>query len=115
MDPGAFVGPTCLQFLSLEENAIRSVDGLAGIQTLQIVRLAFNRLADTARVEAMSGLTRLAEVTLNNNPLARKPMYRASVLKRLAGLRVLDGREVTQEEREQVGVAPVYFEGRVAL
>ena len=42
------------------------------------------------------------EVCLTSNPIYKKPMYRASMIKRLPALLVLDGREVTMEEKERV-------------
>ena len=42
------------------------------------------------------------EISLLNNPLARKPNYRTAILKRLPALIVLDAREVSAEERQRV-------------
>lgn len=43
-----------------------------------------------------------------NNPMARKPNYRNAIIKRLPSLIIMDGKEITGEERariEMTGVA----------
>lgn len=42
------------------------------------------------------------ELSLINNSVAKKPMYRVSIIKRLPDLLILDGREITPDEREKV-------------
>lgn len=42
------------------------------------------------------------ELSLTGNPIFKKPMYRASIVKRLPGLLILDTREITGEERERI-------------
>mmetsp|Transcript_33475 Transcript_33475/g.32933 ORF Transcript_33475/g.32933 Transcript_33475/m.32933 type:complete len:131 (+) Transcript_33475:1134-1526(+) len=42
------------------------------------------------------------ELCLTNNPIYKKPVYRASVLKRLQRLLILDTKEITPEERERI-------------
>jgi len=42
------------------------------------------------------------ELCLTSNPIYKKPMYRASVIKRLPNLLILDTREISGEERERI-------------
>jgi hypothetical protein len=45
-------------------------------------------------------MPKLLELNLTANPIVKKPSYRQSILKRISLLKILDGKEVTQEERE---------------
>jgi hypothetical protein len=38
---------------------------------------------------------------LRNNPLARKPLYRSTIIRRLPTMSVIDGKEVTLDERDK--------------
>jgi hypothetical protein len=59
------------------------------------------------------------ELTLANNPVARKQLYRPSLIRKLPTLKFIDGKEVTLEERERVELlyiqdasrpSPVFFQ-----
>ena len=47
------------------------------------------------------GLPSLLNVALSNNAVARKQLYRPSLLRRLPSLKLIDGREVGLEERDR--------------
>lgn len=42
------------------------------------------------------------EIALINNPMTRKPNYRTAIIKRLPALIILDGKEITPEERQRI-------------
>jgi len=42
------------------------------------------------------------ELSLLNNPAARKPNYRHALIKRLPSLIILDGKEISGDERMRV-------------
>lgn len=44
----------------------------------------------------------MMEISLNNNPVSRKPNYRNAIIKKLPALIILDGKEITPEERQRV-------------
>ena len=46
----------------------------------------------------------LTEISLISNPVAKKGMYRSSVLKKFPYLRVLDGFDITEEDRDKVAL-----------
>jgi Leucine-rich repeat (LRR) protein len=48
------------------------------------------------------GCPQLAEIALKGNPIARKQLYRQSLVHRLPSLRIIDALEITLEERERV-------------
>jgi hypothetical protein len=53
-------------------------------------------------VERLADLPYLRDLELSGNSLSRKPGYRQAILQKLDKLQVLDGRDVTQEERERI-------------
>jgi len=42
------------------------------------------------------------EIALLNNPMTRKPNYRIAIIKRLPALIILDGKEISPEERQKI-------------
>ena len=61
-----------------------------------------NRVPEFWEVDRLSELPHLMEISLMNNPVARKPNYRTAIIKRLPALIVLDGKEITPEERQRI-------------
>jgi Leucine-rich repeat (LRR) protein len=111
----SFAGLNELRGLQLEENGLRSLAGLGTLPKLRALFLAYNRIGELSELEHLApercSLV-LTEVTLRNNPLARKHLYRSALIRRLstgAGGEpappswscVIDGKEVTSEERER--------------
>lgn len=101
----SFAGLTELRGLQLEENGLRSLAGLGSLPKLRALFLAYNRLSELSELDHLSSdrcSPVLQEVTLRNNPLARKHLYRATLIRRVQNtLQSIDGREVTPEEREK--------------
>jgi Leucine-rich repeat len=64
--------------------------------------LAGNRIQELFEIEKLAEMPQLLELSLSQNPVSRKPNYRTVVVKRLLQLLVLDGKEITQEERRRV-------------
>jgi len=94
-----------IRILRLDENGIRSISNLGSLEKLQKLFLSGNRLTDLFELDRLYDFERLEELVLTGNPITRKNMYRLSVIKRLPTLRVLDDKDVTQEERERVEIA----------
>ena len=53
-------------------------------------------------VEKLAELPQLLDLSMIANPIARKPNYRMVVIKRLMQLLVLDGKEISPEERKRI-------------
>ena len=97
LDPLALRGLANLRELRLEENGLRSLDGLAPLPKLQTLCLGNNRILDIGEIDKLGpplGLPALLHITLSNNAVARKQLYRPSLLRRLPSLKLIDGREV---------------------
>ncbi len=106
------------QAVYLSKNSLSSIDGIQQFRAIRSLSLADNLLAsweDLAplvkcipqrlplaggEAEAVEGGCPLLEsLSLEGNPLCRLPNYRAHVVQMLPRLRMLDGRQVTDEER----------------
>lgn len=86
----------------MEENGLRSLSNIDKLEKLQFLFLHNNRITDFWEVEKLDSIQKLMELCLTSNPISKKPMYRASILKRLPSLIILDGKEITYDERERV-------------
>lgn len=101
LDAGSFVGLVALRELRMQENGLRSLSNFQTLESLQVLALGYNRISDLPELDKLATLPSLTELWLANNPVARKQLYRPGLIKRLVGLRVLDGREIAVEERER--------------
>ena len=101
VDVDGFTGLTNLRELRLEENGLRSLSNF-NLPNLQSLYLGLNRVNDMAELDKLGSIPFLMEINMASNPLARKQLYRANVIRRLPTLKFVDGREVTYEERERI-------------
>lgn len=86
----------------MEENGLRTLNHIDKLERLQFLFLHSNRIADFWDIERLENLSKLMELCLTSNPIYKKPMYRASIIKRLQNLLILDAREITTDEREKI-------------
>lgn len=88
--------------LNLRRNKIEVIAGIEDLTALQRLFLSNNQLRSLASLPSVFACGErgaLAELTLDGNPLASGTTYRTQVLERLPGLKSLDLRKVTDEER----------------
>ena len=90
---------TCLR---LEDNGLRTMQNIERLERLQSLFMSGNRVPEFWEVDRLSELPHLMEIALMNNPVARKPNYRTAIIKRLPALIVLDGKEISPEERQRI-------------
>ncbi|KIZ01316.1 hypothetical protein MNEG_6644 [Monoraphidium neglectum] len=89
----------------LSSNSLRSLEGADQFQGLRVLSAASNLIERADDVVALLNCPQLEVLTLEGNPLAQLPNYRARVLALLPRLLSLDGRAVTAEERARAAVA----------
>lgn len=70
--------------------------------------LSNNRLVDLEEVDRLSMMPTMIDLRLANNPLTKKHLYRQTVIYKLSFVKYLDGREISADERERVGVLFVH-------
>ena len=105
VDPGAFSDLGTLRSLNLEENYLKQLSNFGGLTSLQRFQAGFNRISDLSDLEHLTALRSLSDLSLNNNPLARKQSYRQMAIQRCVYLKALDGKPVTAEERRYADMA----------
>ncbi|CAL8469249.1 g8790 [Coccomyxa elongata] len=100
-----------LKVLSLGRNQIKKLESLDGIEkllNLRVLWMSNNKVKDWAELDRLAANVRLEELLLIGNPLnptPGSPEYRIEILKRLPGLKKLDGVPVDPEEREAAKAA----------
>lgn len=87
--------------LNLRRNGIDCVTGLNELPALQRVFLSHNAIASVEAIRCLFDVNYLIELSLDGNPLseADPAQYRAQLVVGMPGLRHLDLRRVTDEER----------------
>ncbi|KAJ8308259.1 LOW QUALITY PROTEIN: hypothetical protein KUTeg_013133 [Tegillarca granosa] len=95
-----------LQELHMEENRIRDLANISCLDQLQRLYLGSNRIQEISELDRVEGLNSLLEISLVNNPVARRHVHRPVLVFKLKQLMVIDGIPVTDEERAK---AELYF------
>ncbi|EFJ41501.1 hypothetical protein VOLCADRAFT_98490 [Volvox carteri f. nagariensis] len=104
------------QVVFLSKNSLTSVAGLEQFRQLRVLGLADNLLADPEQLEMLaSACPGLEALSLEGNPIAYVPYYRSRVLLALPGLKSLDGRPITEEERAGAPAAVAAEEATMAV
>ena len=98
---GALANLTNLRTLRIDENGLRSLSNIAPLPRLQILSCVSNRVTELAETDKIAQLPSLTELNCSNCPVCRKQLYRPSLIKKFPALRLLDGKDVTMEERER--------------
>ena len=107
IDTNSFHPYSIVTCLRIEDNGLRNLANIERLERLQSLFASGNRLGEFWEVDKLADLPHLMEISLMNNPMARKPMYRVAIIKRLPALIILDGKEITPEERSRIEVAGV--------
>eukprot|EP00927_Polykrikos_kofoidii_P060458 TRINITY_DN55439_c0_g1_i1.p1 TRINITY_DN55439_c0_g1~~TRINITY_DN55439_c0_g1_i1.p1 ORF type:complete len:1435 (-),score=232.12 TRINITY_DN55439_c0_g1_i1:221-4525(-) len=101
-DEHSFDGLKSLRELRVEDNGLKSLDHLGPLPRLRALYLSLNRIGEFSELEKLRNLRHVLMIHLANNPVARKPLYRAHVINNVGTVRAIDGKEVTDDEREKV-------------
>lgn len=104
LDAQSLASLSSLRELRLEENGLRTLDHLVGLPQLTTLAAGSNRISEVSDLDKLEVMPCLQHLTLTNNAVARKQLYRPALVRRLPSLRLIDSREVTLEERERVEI-----------
>ena len=91
-----------MENLQLDENAIRTLNHLETMTNLKVLSLQGNRLNELQELDKLKSLDELTHLHLLSNPIAKKQLYRATVVNKLPQLKILDQKAILLEERERV-------------
>ena len=98
--------------LSLEDNEIGSLTGLANLASLMEVYIGNNRLSSLKEVQQLKGLAKLIILDLSGNALCDAAEYRSYTVFHLRRLKVLDGAGIESAEQ---AVAKERYAGRLTV
>ncbi|XP_042074127.1 leucine-rich repeat-containing protein 9 isoform X2 [Haplochromis burtoni] len=98
----SFAAQALLLELHLAQNRIRELNHLDPLIELRKLSLDMNKLQDIAELDKLEALPSLKELSVVGNPVARNSVHRPAVVLRLPQLQVLDGVDITLEERTRV-------------
>lgn len=93
---------TTLQELWVSYNVLEKLSGVERCSRLRVLYASNNKIKDLAEIDRLAGLEHLEDLLLVGNPVCGddEAAYRAGVLRRLPQLKKLDGRLVSEEERQ---------------
>eukprot|EP00931_Biecheleriopsis_adriatica_P065110 TRINITY_DN39743_c0_g1_i1.p1 TRINITY_DN39743_c0_g1~~TRINITY_DN39743_c0_g1_i1.p1 ORF type:complete len:1541 (+),score=395.74 TRINITY_DN39743_c0_g1_i1:64-4686(+) len=114
IDEKSFEGLKALRELRAEDNGLKSLSNLSPLPRLRALYLSLNRVAELCELDKLRHLKHLLVIHLSQNPVARKPLYRSQLIGAVSNVRAVDGREVTEEERERVEQMLAISEGAKA-
>jgi len=83
IDPNSFYSHHVIMCIRLDDNGLKSLANIEKLEKLQTLFVAGNRIQELFEIEKLAELPQLLELTLLQNPVARKPNYRMVVIKRL--------------------------------
>jgi len=90
-----------LKELRIDENGLRSLSNFPNLPNLSVLSCAGNRINDIVELEKLCRVCDPKDISFANNPVTRKQLYRPTVLNMFSSILVIDGREVSAEERER--------------
>mmetsp|Transcript_6786 Transcript_6786/g.20627 ORF Transcript_6786/g.20627 Transcript_6786/m.20627 type:complete len:194 (-) Transcript_6786:522-1103(-) len=94
-----------LKQLWISYNQIGSLAGVEKLQNLEVLFMSNNKINSWSEVERLANCPKLRDLLLKGNPLestcADTAEWRVQIVKRLPGLKTLDGLLVDDEEREK--------------
>lgn len=91
-----------LKCLLLNHNHVGRVgDDLAdALPSLEILVLTGNKVATLSQIDQLAALPRLQQLSLIDNPVCRRQHYRAYLIHKMPGLKVLDYHKIKPKERQ---------------
>ncbi|DBA99529.1 TPA: hypothetical protein ACH3X3_012111 [Trebouxia sp. C0006] len=107
--------------LYLSKNCLRSLQGMQQFSALVTLAAADNLIDSFDQLEFLTmaaqahTLSTLRALSLEGNPIARLPNYRAHIVAHLPGLQMLDGRAIGPDEPQQAVQALRHQEVLMAL
>ncbi|KAJ3213041.1 Leucine-rich repeat-containing protein 9 [Clydaea vesicula] len=100
-EPSSFLSLVNLRDLHLRENRIKTLCHFDCLPNLQKIFLQGNRIQEISELEKFK-LPNLQEISLTGNSVSRRQIFRVTLIMRCPNLLVIDGKDVTEEERLRV-------------
>uniref|UniRef100_A0A7S1HYF6 U2A'/phosphoprotein 32 family A C-terminal domain-containing protein n=1 Tax=Eutreptiella gymnastica TaxID=73025 RepID=A0A7S1HYF6_9EUGL len=90
-----------LRVLTITDNMLKTLEGLRTLSSLQTMHLTSNRISDITELDRFDCMEQLREISISGNAVGRKNGFRFTLLSKLPSLVLVDGKDVTPEEKER--------------
>ena len=93
-----------LQVFLCDNNYLKNINGFEKFYSIQSISFENNKIPDYNSLEKLASLPNLKDLALGNNPVSKSINYRNTIIRMFPGLLKLDGKEITNEEREMIAM-----------
>ena len=93
-----------LQVFLCDNNYLKNINGFEKFYSIQSISFENNKIPDYNSLEKLASLSNLKDLALGNNPVSKSINYRNTIIRMFPGLLKLDGKEITNEEREMIAM-----------
>ena len=93
-----------LQVFLCDNNYLKNINGFEKLFSVQSISFENNKIPDYNSLEKLSHLENLKDLSIVNNPITKSINYRNTIIRMFPNLLKLDGKEITNEEREMIAM-----------
>jgi len=93
-----------LQVFLCDNNYLKNINGFEKFYSIQSISFENNKIPDYNSLEKLASLSNLKDLALGNNPVSKSINYRNTIIRMFPSLLKLDGKEITNEEREMIAM-----------
>ena len=93
-----------LQVFLCDNNYLKNINGFEKFYSVQSISFENNKIPDYNSLEKLSTLENLKDLSIGNNPVTKSINYRSTIIRMFPNLLKLDGKEITNEEREMIAM-----------
>ena len=93
-----------LQVFLCDNNYLKNINGFEKFYSIQSISFENNKIPDYNSLEKLASLSNLRDLALGNNPVSKSINYRNTIIRMFPNLLKLDGKEITNEEREMIAM-----------
>ena len=93
-----------LQVFLCDNNYLKNINGFEKFFSVQSISFENNKIPDYNSLEKLSTLENLKDLAIGNNPITKSLNYRNTIIRMFPNLLKLDGKEITNEEREMIAM-----------
>ena len=93
-----------LQVFLCDNNYLKNINGFEKFYSIQSMSFENNKIPDYNSLERLVILENLKDLSLGNNPITKSINYRNTMIRMFPYLLKLDGKEITNEEKEMIAM-----------
>ena len=93
-----------LQVFLCDNNYLKYINDFDKFYSIQILSFENNKIPDYNSLEKLAALVYLKDLSIANNPVTKSINYRNSIIRMFPNLLKLDGRPITNEEKEMIAM-----------